>query len=353
MIPVLHRPCKVPFRLRRLQYIDATANYDKGLAALVRMLGGNESWEGASASSRRGPSVPDTAAIEAQRRELEEKAKAEAEEQQRRRVQQERLAREKVEADRASARRLAEQAEQERMERERAQAARESARTVIQPALDAQQGGSSNRKYLIIASALIAAVVLTLVVVALSRNSAESGPPQQFGSSSATPAESTPSVSPASDQQAGSPSSGGTSSNPATPESQSGALPTGAAFIPDPAEWVKSFLVAGQGPEVAPLHQFFDDTVSPYFSIASAQWSDIERDKQNYFDRFPSIRCSLVGEPVHTVAPDGRNLLEYDFDFSETRKDGQALQGTHHVTLNIRVVDGQWKIAGITERKAK
>ena len=38
VIPVLHRDCRVPFRLRRLQYIDFRSEYGGGLQALVNAL---------------------------------------------------------------------------------------------------------------------------------------------------------------------------------------------------------------------------------------------------------------------------------------------------------------------------
>ena len=39
-IPVLYRDCKIPFRLRRLQYTDLATNYEQGLDQLTRYLGG-------------------------------------------------------------------------------------------------------------------------------------------------------------------------------------------------------------------------------------------------------------------------------------------------------------------------
>lgn len=39
VLPVIHRQCKVPFRLRRLQYVDLTQNYDEGLGRLLETLG--------------------------------------------------------------------------------------------------------------------------------------------------------------------------------------------------------------------------------------------------------------------------------------------------------------------------
>ena len=39
VLPVIHRECKIPFRLRRLQYVDLTRNYDEGLGRLLETLG--------------------------------------------------------------------------------------------------------------------------------------------------------------------------------------------------------------------------------------------------------------------------------------------------------------------------
>ena len=39
VVPVLHRQCKVPFRLRRLQYVDLSLNYSAGVDRLLETLG--------------------------------------------------------------------------------------------------------------------------------------------------------------------------------------------------------------------------------------------------------------------------------------------------------------------------
>ena len=39
VIPILHRACEIPFRLRRVQHIDFTAEYQGGLRRLLRSLG--------------------------------------------------------------------------------------------------------------------------------------------------------------------------------------------------------------------------------------------------------------------------------------------------------------------------
>src|ERR1700691_641832 len=39
LIPVRHRDCKIPFRLRRVQYADFHGEYDAGLRELPRVMG--------------------------------------------------------------------------------------------------------------------------------------------------------------------------------------------------------------------------------------------------------------------------------------------------------------------------
>jgi hypothetical protein len=42
VIPVVHRPCVIPFRLRRVQRVDLGSDYAGGLAGLIRTLAGTE-----------------------------------------------------------------------------------------------------------------------------------------------------------------------------------------------------------------------------------------------------------------------------------------------------------------------
>jgi TIR domain len=39
VVPVLHRDCKIPFRLRRLQYVNLSLNYEAGLSLLLETVG--------------------------------------------------------------------------------------------------------------------------------------------------------------------------------------------------------------------------------------------------------------------------------------------------------------------------
>jgi hypothetical protein len=42
IIPVLHRPCDIPFRLQRLQYVDFTQGYDRAFARLLPVMKGTD-----------------------------------------------------------------------------------------------------------------------------------------------------------------------------------------------------------------------------------------------------------------------------------------------------------------------
>jgi hypothetical protein len=42
IIPVLHRPCDIPFRLQRLQYVDFTQDYDRAFARLLPVMKGTD-----------------------------------------------------------------------------------------------------------------------------------------------------------------------------------------------------------------------------------------------------------------------------------------------------------------------
>lgn len=59
VVPVLHRRCDIPFRIKRLHYIDFTATYDSGLTQLLRALnapqtvGGGKAAPAATRSGRR------------------------------------------------------------------------------------------------------------------------------------------------------------------------------------------------------------------------------------------------------------------------------------------------------------
>jgi WD40 repeat protein len=78
VIPVLHKDCTIPFRLRRVQYVDFRQDYGRGVKELLRTLATGQKEE------QRTAGVPD---VQSQRpkeaREAEDRERAEAEERER------------------------------------------------------------------------------------------------------------------------------------------------------------------------------------------------------------------------------------------------------------------------------
>ncbi len=62
VVPVLIRACDIPLRLRRVQYIDFTAGYDKGFSQLVRALGIEQPAQPTEPTAAQEPVVPDSTA---------------------------------------------------------------------------------------------------------------------------------------------------------------------------------------------------------------------------------------------------------------------------------------------------
>ena len=65
VIPVLHRECKIPFRLRRVQYVDFRGEYATGVRELLKVMGVEEKAESAhaagdAAQARQEPAAPET-----------------------------------------------------------------------------------------------------------------------------------------------------------------------------------------------------------------------------------------------------------------------------------------------------
>jgi hypothetical protein len=117
-------------------------------------------------------------------------------------------------------------------------------------------------------------------------------------------------------------------------------------------EWVRDFLRASEGPRAIDLQPFFDETVAPYYKLPTARWASIREDKENYFRRFPTIHYTLVGKPAEKTLP-GARQVEFEMQYSNLRQDGKTLQGRKYVSLDLRLVDGRWKVAGIREKAAQ
>lgn len=342
VIPVLHRDCKIPFRLRRLQYIDLRAEYEKGLSELVRMLTRHEDRETAesvSSSATSRPDVPvsqsaaESLAIEQGKRNrfFQESAEAQGHAKERSDVegrgredsQPERLLRDGADRERP------EEADQGRIAQQRAEAGHQTERKRAEEPGEGKVAGPSRRTYLIGASAaLVGLLGLAMGLMNRSQNPLRVASPEVLPPSS----------------ESGTPESTQHGSEAAGPPS------TKQVLWPDSTTWVKQFLKASEGPEVDSLRPYFGDFVSPYYGIPTASWDAIKADKQKYFARFPTIHYVLLGQPVLTNLEGGGAEVEFDVQYSNLRKDGRTLEGTSHITLNMSYADGRWVITGARER---
>jgi hypothetical protein len=98
VIPVLHQECKIPFRLRPLQYADFSTSYAVGLEELLAVLiGGHETPPSAAAEPPRPGEGPQQTHTEQVRREQEEHKRRAAED----RTNQEEIERQRLAAERA------------------------------------------------------------------------------------------------------------------------------------------------------------------------------------------------------------------------------------------------------------
>jgi photosystem II stability/assembly factor-like uncharacterized protein len=138
VIPVLYRDCDVPFRVARLQHIDFRADYDRGLKALLKVLGVSPPATSAAAvpapDAGAHPALPDSGVRPFVSEPVEQRSEGERERQEQERrdaAEQVRLEEERKQAiERAhleEQRQAAEKARLEEVERER-QSAVEKAR---------------------------------------------------------------------------------------------------------------------------------------------------------------------------------------------------------------------------------
>ena len=79
IFPVLYQNCKIPFRIRRLQYSDFTSNYDIGLKQLLYTLRGEEPPETSGQTEIESPFVPKVQEPAYEKHELKDKITGQAE----------------------------------------------------------------------------------------------------------------------------------------------------------------------------------------------------------------------------------------------------------------------------------
>ena len=295
VIPILYRDCKIPFRLRRVQYIDARNEYQRALQELLRMLG-----VGAVAGALAATVVP--MPVEAEYRALSRPPFPGAPDCDRQPI-------ERTPADVA------------RIPLTRSEAAANAVeQPEPRPAAKAPVNSAtadSRRMFMIGGAATIAMLGGGIGIWLVLQPHQERAP--------------TPSLAPIITPPAG------RSIGPRQPRVQVG------------ADWVHQFIRAWQGPSPQELRPYFHDFVSPYFSLPSADWAAIEMDKTAYFNRFPEIQYTLVDSPRIT-AHDQVDAVDVVVNYETVKRDGQRMTGTVHLIMTVKSFDGAWKIVGIQER---
>ena len=299
VIPVLYRRCDIPLRLRRLQYIDVETDYEAGLNRIVTQLQAHQN----SAQSSADPPARATTAewnlaearAKAQAREREEAAKAADV-----RAAQERIARE-------NAQRVAGQQAAQQLYK-RPAAAPPAAPPDAMPA--ARPGSSKKVIWAAVGGSIVVLLLIALIANMLSHRTEQT----QKASSSAS-------------------SSGGQTSSEGDKR-------------PDLHRWLQDALSAMQGPSVDALRPYFDETVSPYYSMPSAGWNEIAADKRAYFQRFSQIHYELLMWQ-HIPQSDGSEQIECDVRYSAVRNDGVPARGAAHYVMRVRFRDGAWKITSV------
>jgi CHAT domain len=186
----------------------------------------------------------------------------------------------------------------------------------------------SNRKLFIGLGVVGVGVVIAAILIA---NTTKSTPQRQQ--------ERTPAIEP----KAVTPSPAATITHPTVPAQSTPAI----------GRWIEQFVSASEGPSTQTIRPFYADTVSPYFAKDSASWAEIQHDKEVYFERFPEIHYTIVGEPQHSTLDNGDRIVDFTLAYSEVRKDGKTLTGRTHNRMTLREIDGSLKVVGIEERKVQ
>jgi hypothetical protein len=316
VIPVLYRDCKIPLRLRRLQYVDLRTDYQAGLAEIRKLLEVDQQGE-TPPSSTSEPKADDAASP----RQI---ARAEA----------------------TPAQTVQERTPTDHAELHEPIAPRPPEEPILQPQpvpIDAVKASQRpRRKFRITVAFAVAFSFSVVVVVWMGKVSNNHQPTASLPSESAVPS--------ASSRNTDAPEVKPLSKNNSSAAVRSEASRLDAAPTLNVRDWIERLIKASEGPSVDDLRPFYDTTVSPYFSQPHATWEDVAKDKQAYFKRFPRIEYTLMAAPHEYPRPDGSINIEYDIQYSNLRKDGVIVNGTSHAWASLRLVDGQWKITGISER---
>lgn len=299
ILPVLYRTCKIPLRLRRLQYIDARTDYEGALSALLRLL------------------APDSEA--AAERELRKQ------EQQQHFVGM---------AGATTAPQTPRTGAAPEKETDRGGPS-EAHKPPLPAPVQIQQAAQKSKKWWLIAA------VIGLMAIGIW--SASKSPERHEQASYQAPAPA-PVDTPAKSAESGMGSGAQTPGEPLKESTQSTQAP------PSASQWTKSFIQALEGPSISDLRPYFDDVVSPYYGLAEADWNAVARDKQNFFRAYPEIQYTILGEPTESTRSPDKTAVEADVRYEVIDRNGQHRTGISHLWMDLHLVDGAWKLAGVREK---
>lgn len=124
---------------------------------------------------------------------------------------------------------------------------------------------------------------------------------------------------------------------------------SGQPVSPELLEWARRFVKATEGPDPRDLRPFFADSVQPFFKQPHLDWDGVEKSRQDYYNLFPHTVHTLRGTPTEVTDSNGREILNLDLYYVDTRRDGRVFKGIRPLILNLTKVEGTWKVAGIRE----
>jgi hypothetical protein len=133
---------------------------------------------------------------------------------------------------------------------------------------------------------------------------------------------------------------------PVTTSQRRGSAPT---VTEEVLTLVHDFFTANNNEDVEAFVQMFTTTPS-YFSWGPTPHDKIRKDKQYFFNRWPDVEYTPIGEPK--VISTGSNRFQVDIKFDFYVRNMKRCEGKHGESsfeLGVENVHGKWKISSIKE----
>lgn len=113
--------------------------------------------------------------------------------------------------------------------------------------------------------------------------------------------------------------------------------------------FVSDFFVANNDEDVDALLGMFASKVD-YFSWGPTRPHKVKEDKQKFFDRWPDVEYTPIGEP-EVIGTDNQFVVKIKFDFYvRNMQDCKGKHGESSFELGVQKILGRWKITSIKEK---